>query len=213
MARQKQIHSTNSQQGLWRMITLNLSQTLCYLATHCGSQRRTGETAQSILFLPPCWCPDTDRLSGALSRDRLSARWTRSEPGSWVTVPEARACLQPRSCQWRCTGRWQTGRRWPPRSGFAGSGAFWLQEGKEGQMWKVEVSSRLCLFKSVCNFGPFPLFTFEEKNAFASKSFKDFIMPVKDVLERSAVFSNSQAFWDRTRRKEDILWSLLCKLS
>ena len=34
------------------MITLNLSQTLCYMATHCGSKRRTGETAQSILFLP-----------------------------------------------------------------------------------------------------------------------------------------------------------------
>ena len=113
--------------------------------------------------LPPCWCPDTDRLSGALPRDRLSARWTRSEPGRWVTVPEARACLQPRSCRWRCTGRWQTGRRWPPRSGSAGSGAFWLQEGKEGQMWKVEVSTHLCLFKSVCNVGPFPFVYFWRK--------------------------------------------------
>ena len=32
------------------------------------------------------------------------------------------------------------------------------------------------------------LFTFEEKNAFASKSFKDFITPVKEVLERLSKF-------------------------
>ena len=130
--------------------------------------------------LPPCWCPDTNWISGALPRHRLSARWTHSEPWMWVTVPVARACLQPRSCRWRCTGRWQTGPRWPPRSESAGSGAFWLQEDKEGktlkvEVWesagsgafwlqedkegktlKMEVWTRLCLFKSACNFGPLP---------------------------------------------------------
>ena len=60
------------------------------------------------------------------------------------------------------------------------------------------------------------MFTFEENKAFAYKDFKDFIMIVKDIMERFGVLCKrlkNQAFWDRTKQEEDILLFLLCKLS
>lgn len=135
----------------------------------------------------------------------------------WVTVPATTACRPPRSGRWHCTGRWQTGRHWLPRSESAGSGEFWLHEQRElkalkGEICNVHVSFWICL-----QFWAFP-----------------FCLPLKKILLLllrmllrfhydwkgyhgrlwcALKEQSSQAFWDRTKKKEDILLCLLCKLS
>ena len=95
------------------------------------------------------------RPLGPSPGDTHSARWTLSEPWKWVTVPVTRACRRPQSCRWHCTGRRQTGPRWPPHSESAGSEAFWLHKEKELNRLKVEIWTHRCLFESLCNFRPF----------------------------------------------------------
>lgn len=140
-------------QGLHRTVSACLEPLVTWLLTR-GEGKDLGKCLRASISHQ--W-PDPDPSLGIpppaprghtlLPLDSLEVRgW------AWVTVPVTRADHRPQSCQWHCTGRWQTGQHSPRRSESAWSGGFWLHEEKEWKMLKVE----LC--HSRVSFGIYPQF-------------------------------------------------------